>query len=370
MAERKTDKDEAEDVCGRPPISIPARNYGFPPPAFDFTRLPDFDTNFLPPEHLEAFIQALAAPDTLQSPSADHTSYPHSPASFLRRGSSGFFDHILSRDDREATASAADVAAPRPLSRSGSGNTTSSLFISAQSDWAPVHEKVVRDRGEGRARGGERDSNRKRSYCRKPSRKRRRVPLPLGLGGLVGGRSKDETREGYLYSLLKWPFLIIVGTWIVGLAVAYLVTRFYVFVYEQGVAWRGRREKLRRAMRATGNYRDWVAAAKRMDDFFGNAKWKEENEFAYYDSKTVRRANDQMRRLRERAEMAEKTGSNHTAVEDLKALTEACVKNNFVGIENPRLYSQTYYGTKNLVQNFLGEGLFCSLVLGTKLTWH
>ena len=31
------------------------------------------------------------------------------------------------------------------------------------------------------------------------------------------------------------------------------------------------------------------------------------------------------------------------------------VKNNFVGVENPRLYSETYYGTKHLAQNFIDE---------------
>lgn len=44
------------------------------------------------------------------------------------------------------------------------------------------------------------------------------------------------------------------------------------------------------------------------------------------------------------------------AVEDLKVLIDACTKNNFVGIENPMLYSETYYGTKNLVQEFIDEG--------------
>ncbi|KAK1751680.1 patatin-like phospholipase [Echria macrotheca] len=364
MAERKHDDDT------KPRISIPTRMYGFPPAAFDYTRLPDFDTNFLPPEHLEAFIQALSAPDPVQSPSERHASLltPGSPA-FSRQGSTtsaSFFDNLLSRqrrdvtpsqDERETSAAAADVAAPRPPTRSNSNNN--SLFITAQSDWAPVHEKVVRDRG---------DRDRRRTY-RKSSKRRPRVPLPLGLGGLVGGRSKDETREGYLYSLLKWPFLLIVGTWILGLSVAYLATRFYVFLYEQGVAWRGKREKLRRAMRATSSYRDWVIAAKRMDEYFGNEKWKEENEFAYYDSKTVRRVGEQMRKCRERAEAIERELSGQgkwsdeevvaeekkKAVEDLKALVEACVKNNFVGIENPRLYSQTYYGTKNLVQNFVDE---------------
>merc|ERR1712225_136437 len=49
------------------------------------------------------------------------------------------------------------------------------------------------------------------------------------------------------------------------------------------------------------------------------------------------------------------SGVEEKAVEDLKALVEACVKNNFVGVENSRLYSQTYYGTKNLGQDFIDE---------------
>ncbi|EEY16531.1 triacylglycerol lipase [Verticillium alfalfae VaMs.102] len=55
---------------------------------------------------------------------------------------------------------------------------------------------------------------------------------------------------------------------------------------------------------------------------------------------------------RQKGEKRKKGG----AVDELRGLLEACVKNNFVGVENPRLYSQTYYGTKNLVQNFTDEG--------------
>ena len=65
-----------------------------------------------------------------------------------------------------------------------------------------------------------------------------------------------------------------------------------------------------------------------------------------------------MRKARARAEIQEgkkSGGSGDKAVFELRALIEACVKNNFVGVENARLYSQTYYGTKNLVQNFVDE---------------
>jgi hypothetical protein len=211
-----------------------------------------------------------------------------------------------------------------------------------------VHEKVLRDRD------APNESNTKKKRKKKDS---------SSSSSKKKARSKDETREGYFYSLLKWPLLLIVMAWLFGLSCMYVVTRSYIYLYEQWIAWRGQRERLRRAMRATGRYRDWVAAARRMDDFFGNGTWKEVDEFAYYDSKTVRRVLGEMRRCRKRAEKgrdnkegpaAEEEGRQ--ATEDLKVLIEACVKNNFVGVENPRLYSQTYYGTKNLVQNFIDEG--------------
>ncbi|KAJ4411630.1 hypothetical protein N0V85_003815 [Neurospora sp. IMI 360204] len=376
----------ADDTDNPPNIQIPAKAYGFPPEAFDPRRLPDYDTNFLPAHDLEAFIQALAAPDFVQSPD---------DASSMRLNSPGLHSASsldITKDDydhseaRAAVASVADVAAPgtpqpNPTSTSAAPNggnnhrrrTSTGTFFSAHNDWAPVSEKVIKsDRDEKRNKRGK-------------DRKKKKPPKGVApLRALVGTRSKDETREGYLYSLLKWPFLLIVSIWITGLGIAYLATRFYIYFYEQFVTWRGRREQLRRAMRATGNYKDWVTAARNMDDFFGNQRWKEENDFAYYDSKTVRRVWDQMRRCREKAEAVEreleresqnsdsgvgsgdetsntKTGSKDgnkkqkQPVEDLKALIEACVKNNFVGIENPRLYSQTYYGTKNLVQNYVDE---------------
>ena len=104
-------------------------------------------------------------------------------------------------------------------------------------------------------------------------------------------------------------------------------------------------------------------AANELDKFLGNDKWKAEDEYAYYDHKTVRRVLDQIRRCRRKIEAEEKNpglgnGNENLSkpVEDLKALIEACVKNNFVGVENSRLYSQTYYGTKDLVQEFIDEG--------------
>ncbi|XXH04893.1 hypothetical protein Hte_011315 [Hypoxylon texense] len=306
-------------------------NYGFPPEAFDYTTLPDADREFLPPDHLAAFASALSAPDPLNNASDDTSSLLRSPAA----RSTGSLE--LTRSGSVASVDATAF----PEGAAGQNGSQSAMFITAQNDWAPVNQKIS-----------------------KHQRRRRRKRTALGR------RTVDETREGYLYGLLKWPFLLFVGMWIIGLGASYLWTRLYIFLYEHFIAWRGKREVLRRNMRATSSYRDWVKAAKEMDAFLGNQQWKEENEFAYYDSKTVRRVWDQLRKNRKAAEAQEAKGSgapgyengdmstgggSNKAVEDLMALTEACVKNNFVGVENPRLYSETYYGTKNLVQNFVDE---------------
>jgi Domain of unknown function (DUF3336) len=325
-------------------LGVGRHSFGFPPEAFDPSILPDIDHEFLAPDDLDAFAQALQAPDPLQSPPADDVLGARFPGS----KSVGFFD-ITKRESQiveedPATVIAAASAAAGDVSAPVAGPSGPAMFITAQNDWAPVNEKVYR----------------------KGRRRRRR-----GDASFAGGRTKDETREGLFYALLRWPILLLAIAWLAGLGITYLLTRFYIWIYEHFITWRGRRERLRRNMRMTSNYQDWVVAAKELDGFLGRQRWKEENEFAYYDSKTVRKVWEQMRKCRAKAESDEpgrgtsrpsyqtNTSGKPTkpAVEDLKALVEACVKNDFVGIENPRLYSQTYHGTKNLVQNFIDEGM-------------
>jgi hypothetical protein len=120
---------------------------------------------------------------------------------------------------------------------------------------------------------------------------------------------------------------------------------------------------LRKKLQAATNYTDWVKAARELDTFLGNDKWKIEDEYAYYDNKTVKRVLEQVRRCRKKVEEEQRnqparnlSAKPTKSIEELKGLIEACVKNNFVGVENARLYGQTYYGTKNLVQHFIDEG--------------
>ena len=153
--------------------------------------------------------------------------------------------------------------------------------------------------------------------------------------------------------------MIVVFGWLIFLSISYVFTRLYIYLYEHWVTWRGKRQRLRKQLHNAISYEDWVQASKELDTYLGNDAWKSTDEYAYYDSKTVRRVYDQLVKLRRRVESDDNSrsdaGDQQKAIEDLRALVEACVKNNFVGFENPRLYSETYYGTKNLVQKFIDE---------------
>ncbi|KAL8733691.1 MAG: hypothetical protein Q9181_003473 [Wetmoreana brouardii] len=233
---------------------------GFPEDAFDPSRIPDFDRDFIHEEDLKEFSKALNAPES----------------------------------------------AP----------------LVALNDWRPVHQRVRRT----------------------PARSRKKHSK----------RSKDETREGFVYSVLKWPFLFVVLGWILALCVFYLFTRLYVWSYERLVTWRGRRQSLRRNLQTKTDFAEWKTAAEELDVYLGNQKWKSIDEYAYYDHATVARVRGQLKLVRSQAQ-TEDASSTAEATDQLRTLVEACVKNNAFGVENPRLYSETYYGTKSLAQDFINE---------------
>ncbi|KAF3902434.1 hypothetical protein ABW21_db0200616 [Orbilia brochopaga] len=196
--------------------------------------------------------------------------------------------------------------------------TAPDVFISAESDWKPIRQRVGR---------------------------RKRRPR------------RDETREGFSYALFSWPLLLCVFGWILFLGFLYFLTRIYIWLYEHFVTHRGKRQRLRLALRHSRNYEEWKVAAQKLDEFLGADEWREVDEFSYYDYTTIRRVLSELQDLRARARR------DDDAIEGLAALVRACVKNDFAGIENPRLYSQTYYGTKNLLQDYYDELERCLRIL-------
>ncbi|KAF7712457.1 Patatin-like phospholipase domain-containing protein [Penicillium ucsense] len=203
----------------------------------------------------------------------------------------------------------------------------------AINDWRPIHQRVRRNRG------------------------RRRTPK----------RSKDETREGVLYTVLKWPFLFTVFAWLAVLSCGYALVRIYIVLYEQWVSWRGKRQRLRRELWQQTDYPSWLEAARALDVYLGNEKWQETDEYAYYDHLTINKVVNQLKKVRYEVEQEREGANGDTetpAIDELRSLLEACVKNNFAGVENPRMYSEAYSGTKDLVQEYIDEVRRCIQLVG------
>ncbi|KAF1958767.1 patatin-domain-containing protein [Byssothecium circinans] len=259
---------------------------------------------------MAAFKRATDGPEPYSTSAFDYEQLPDAHEDFVNEDD--FLQFVKALQAPENSPSAEDITLPQPEPRK---------FITALNDWRPIHQRV---------------------------RRRRRHKKPPQ-------RGKDETREGFFYGVLKWPFLFGVFAWLAVLSIGYVLTRFYIYTYEHWVTWRGRRQQLRTQLQAASSYDEWIRGAKELDSYLHNDEWKENPDYAYYDSKTVRRVHHQMAKLRQQAEAEEKDTSTGKSVEELRALVEACVKNNFVGFENPRLYSETYYGTKDLVQQFVDE---------------
>jgi predicted acylesterase/phospholipase RssA len=247
---------------------------------------------------------------------------PSDPSAFEITALPDYDQDFISEEDIAAFINA--LAAPETSPSQDdllSPPASKGTFVTALNDWRPVRQRV-----------------------------RKRKPP---------SRGRDETREGYIYAIVKWPLLSFVLGWIVFLGISYVFTRLYIFMYEHWVTWRGRREKLRRSLRDQTTYADWVRAATKLDAYLGNDRWKTVEDNAYYDSRTVKKVRNQLRKFREEAELEEKSGDSRPEgqrkVDELRMLVESSVRDNFAGFENPRLYSETYYGCKSLQQSFVDE---------------
>lgn len=129
---------------------------------------------------------------------------------------------------------------------------------------------------------------------------------------------------------------------------------------------RGKRQRLRKRLRSTTTYEEWKEAAKDLDDYYNAEEWKKQDAFAYYDYATVRKVVNDLKDLRGKLEHGDvlEEGERVRSIEALKQILEASVKSNFAGIENPRLYSQTYYGTKDRLQEYIDECEYTLVWLG------
>lgn len=157
-------------------------------------------------------------------------------------------------------------------------------------------------------------------------------------------RKREESGAGWGYAVLRWPILVLVSLWVVFLTVVYALIRFFIAFQEYALTWRGKRKGLRDVLRHVETYEEWVEAAKRLDDHLKLTDWKKDPRFAFYDYHGVAMLIQHLRELREQKKD-----------EELAMVLQGCVKYNFAGTQGPMLYSQMYYGTKNLVVDYIDE---------------
>ncbi|OAX43465.1 patatin-domain-containing protein [Rhizopogon vinicolor AM-OR11-026] len=170
------------------------------------------------------------------------------------------------------------------------------------------------------------------------------APINLKVKRKRKGDKATNRRQEWLFLLLRWPLLFLIFAIIAAQFSLYIVIRQLVNTKEWLVAWRGRKGLLRKRLRGANTYQEWKEAATTLDEYLGFDDWKKIDEDAFYDWKLVRKVNRSLKTLREKKD-----------VRGVLGILEMCIRTNFVGVESSRLYSESFLGTKDLIESYHNE---------------
>ncbi|OAD68695.1 hypothetical protein PHYBLDRAFT_127512, partial [Phycomyces blakesleeanus NRRL 1555(-)] len=155
------------------------------------------------------------------------------------------------------------------------------------------------------------------------------------------------TPNGISQSLLRYPLIICIGFTILVELLLYIGLRQIVRVWENSISWRGKRRQLRNRLREAGSYAEWCTAADALDNYMGKDQWKKAAPYGFYDYRLIQKVIQHLKKYRQ--------SDDPEDAFNLKDVLYACLKQNFAGIENSKLYSNTYLGTKVLVEEYVNE---------------
>ncbi|KAF9221996.1 patatin-domain-containing protein, partial [Gyrodon lividus] len=170
------------------------------------------------------------------------------------------------------------------------------------------------------------------------------APVNLKVKRRRKGEESPDHKQDWLFLLLRWPLLFIIFIIIAAQFGLYIFTRQVVNTKEWLSAWSGRKGELRRRLRAARTYEEWKEAALTLDRYLDFHEWKQVDEDPFYDWKLVKKVNRSLRILREKND-----------VRGVLGILETCIRTNFGGEASPRLYSETFLGTKNLIESYHDE---------------
>ncbi|KAJ7276433.1 acyl transferase/acyl hydrolase/lysophospholipase [Mycena haematopus] len=157
------------------------------------------------------------------------------------------------------------------------------------------------------------------------------------------GRGK-AARHDWTFVLFRWPLLGFIFLFIAAQFGFYVSLRQLVNIKEWISAWRGKKGLLRQKLRASRTYEEWKEAALVLDEYLHFDEWKKEDEDPFYDWKLVRKVHRSLKTLREKNDVRACMG-----------VLETCIRSNFAAVESPRLYSETFLGTKDLIEAYFEE---------------
>ncbi|WVQ75039.1 hypothetical protein IAR50_004648 [Cryptococcus sp. DSM 104548] len=259
---------------------------------------PDWDTAYVNEDHVDAFAQALSYNDALPAEGDFTPASPRSPGVPIDSPNP---DSANTRN-QPGGVQTWQYGPDNGALESGLDRDGRVEKLTATSDFAPIHQRVSRR------------------------------------------RQARATSQGLTYHLIRWPLLFFIFFIIYLEFSAYVVTRQIVNVFEWLVAWRGHKAKLRKELRKAKTYEEWKVAALKLDEHMGFEDWKETEEDSYFDWTLVRRVKRTLTRLR--------------SANDTRGLMDAlavCVRANFAGTESVKMYSETFIGTKKVVEAHVKE---------------
>ncbi|CAG8771943.1 7972_t:CDS:10, partial [Gigaspora margarita] len=103
-------------------------------------------------------------------------------------------------------------------------------------------------------------------------------------------------------------------------------------------------ERLRDEFAVARNYDEWVEKAREMDALLDNEKWKLDPASPYYDYNLIQSRLAHLKQIREKKDIL-------TMIYTLRA----GLLRNLGGLSDPRLFSQSYLGTKKLIEDYTEE---------------
>ncbi|KAG0360566.1 hypothetical protein BGZ54_009483 [Gamsiella multidivaricata] len=165
------------------------------------------------------------------------------------------------------------------------------------------------------------------------------IPVQQAPPKRARSRKSPKQYNGYSYTLLRIPLMVLIFSIIAVEMWIYVCVRQIVNFWE-----RGRRNRLRKDLRNASTYGEWKDAAQKLDTYMKKDEWKNDPDFGYYDYHLLSKVNKNLYRAREA-----------NRIEELKDTLQGVVKPNFGGVENARLYSQTYHGTKKPIEEYVQE---------------